>query len=140
MEFLGYPRPDGSVGIRNYVCILPGGLIPSKICDFVRGTKTIVTPHDGLAFTPRDRETLARLLIGLGKNPNVAAVIVNNYSPGSTYAELNSEHLATEIGKSGKPVEIIDFGTDSGPMQTMTQGIRIAREMVREASSIRREP
>jgi len=27
MSFLGYPRPDGSVGTRNYVLVIPQGLI-----------------------------------------------------------------------------------------------------------------
>ena len=27
MQFFGYERPDGSVGIRNHVLVLPGGLI-----------------------------------------------------------------------------------------------------------------
>ncbi len=81
MSFLGYRRPDGSVGIRNYVLVLPGGLISSKICEFVTGTKTIITADIGSGRTKRDRETVARVLIGLGKNPNVAGVIVHGVSP-----------------------------------------------------------
>ena len=33
MEFLGFPRSDGSVGIRNYVLVLPPGLIATNIWD-----------------------------------------------------------------------------------------------------------
>ena len=69
MSFLGYRRPDGSVGIRNYVLIIPGGLISSKICDFVNGTKTIITADVGSGRTKRDRETISRILIGLGGKP-----------------------------------------------------------------------
>jgi len=77
MRFLGYERPDGSVGIRNYVLVIPGGLIATKICDFVEGTKTILVAQDTYTYhTSRDREMIARTLIGLGSSPNVASVIV----------------------------------------------------------------
>ena len=40
-----------------------------------QGTKTVVTADTGSGRTPNDRETVARVLIGLGRNPNVASVI-----------------------------------------------------------------
>jgi len=45
MKFLGYPRPDGSAGIRNYVLVIPGGLVAAKICDFVVGTRSETINH-----------------------------------------------------------------------------------------------
>ena len=102
MSFLGYRRPDGSVGIRNYVLVLPGGLISSKICEFVTGTKTIITADIGSGRTKRDRETVARVLIGLGENPNVAGVIVHGVSPSAGYPELDPETLANQITESKK--------------------------------------
>ncbi|MHB1415541.1 MAG: UxaA family hydrolase [Chloroflexota bacterium] len=136
MQFLGYARADGSVGIRNHVAVLPGGLIAAKICDFVPGTKTIYTPNHGAGMSSRDRETVARLLIGLGSNPNVASVILHSTSPGAGYPELRPTRLAEEIAKTGKRVEIIkSFGLDA-----IQEGIKLAREMVREASKARREP
>jgi hypothetical protein len=65
MDFLGFPRSDGSVGIRNHVLVLPPGLISTSICNFVNGAKTLLTPNFALSTTPRDRETVARTLIGL---------------------------------------------------------------------------
>jgi altronate dehydratase large subunit len=102
MEFLGYPRPDGSVGIRNYVLVIPGGLVASKICGFVPGTKTVLSSKEGAGFTSRDRETIARTLIGLGLNPNVSSVIVQGGAPDAGYPELRTERLARQIAASGK--------------------------------------
>jgi len=34
-EFLGYVRPDGSVGIRNHVLLLSGTLYANKLCERV---------------------------------------------------------------------------------------------------------
>jgi altronate dehydratase large subunit len=140
MKFLGYERPDGSVGIRNYVLVIPGGILGTKICDFVEGTKTIVTSDTGIGRTSRDRETIARTLIGLGMNPNVASVIVHSLSSGSGYPELQPSRIAEEISSSGKRVEIIDVVREGSTLRALEKGIQLAREMVIAASQVRRQP
>jgi len=139
MSFLGYRRPDGSVGIRNYVLVLPGGLISSKICEFVAGARTIITADIGSGRTKRDRETIARVLIGLGKNPNVASVIVHGVSLSAGYPELNPERLANQIAESKKSVEFISAKEYPDNLQVIERGIRVARQMVHDASKARRE-
>ena len=139
MTFLGYPRPDGSVGIRNYVLLIPGGLAGAKICDFVEGTKTIpVAPDTYFDHTSRDREMTARVLIGLGRNPNVAAVIMLGSRTAAQYDELHAVRIADEIAQSGKRVEFPD-NQAGGTLNGIAAGIKLAREMVHEASKIRRE-
>ncbi len=56
--FLGFPRPDGSVGTRNYVLILPAGFLATKIHETVVGTKMTLTADTGGGRTKRDRETI----------------------------------------------------------------------------------
>ena len=140
MNFPGYERPDGSAGIRNHVLIIPGGILGTRICEFVNGTRTILTADSGSGRTSRDRETIARTLIGLGKNPNVASVIVHSLSAGSGYPELNPTRIADEIAVTGKRVEFIDVSEESSTLQALEKGIQLARDMVREASRIRRQP
>ena len=139
MSFLGYVRPDGSVGIRNYVLVLPGGLIADKVCNFVRGTRSIVMADSGSGRTKLDREAIARVNIGLGLNPNCAAAVVHNAGLGSEYAELRGDHMAEEIAKSGKPVEYIDIGREGGTLQAIEKAIKAARVMARDASRLRRQ-
>ena len=115
MNFLGFPRPDGSAGIRNYVLVIPGGFVASKICDFVAGRARFTPPTTARAAPASDREAIARVLIGLGRNPNVAAVIVHTASPGAGYPELKPERLAEEIAASGKPVELVDRPRTAAP-------------------------
>ena len=107
MSFLGYPRADGTVGTRNCVVVLPAGMVSSKICEFVNGVRTMVTADSGNGRSKRDRETIARILVGLGRNPNVAAVIMHELAWGTDYPELKSELLAAQIAETGKPVEYI---------------------------------
>ena len=139
MSFAGYSRADGTVGIRNYVLVLPGGLVSSKICEFVNGVRTVISADVGGGRTKRDRETIARTLIGLGKNPNVAGVIFHDIFMGSGYPELKPEALASEIAKTGKPVEVISGKESPNALRVIEKGIRVARQMVRDASHRRRE-
>ncbi len=138
MNFLGYERPDGSVGIRNYVLVIPAGFLGAKICDFVEGTRTIVTADTGSGRTSRDRETIARTMIGLGRNANVASVIVHCSSVASGYPELRPDRIAKEIAASGKRVEIIDSSEEGSTLKALEKGVLLAREMVYEASQLRR--
>lgn len=137
MTFLGYERPDGSIGVRNYVLIIPGGIISDQICSFVNGCRTIVSADSGSGRSKRDRETIARTLIGLGMNPNIASVIVHGRGLGAGYPELNVNRLADEIAKTGKCVEVLD-GSDTSTLDLMVKGISLARKMVQEASRLRR--
>ena len=141
MKFLGYPRPDQSVGVRNYVLVLPGGIIGSKICEFVEGTKSIMLATDTFFdHTSRDRETVGRTLIGLGRNPNVASVIVDGSIDRAGYPEYLADRLVEEISKSGKRVELLDPAKEGGTLAAIAKGIQLAREMVLEASESRRQP
>jgi altronate dehydratase large subunit len=137
--FLGYRRPDGSAGTRNHVLVIPGGIFAQQICRTVRGTHTIVTSDQGTGRSGRDRETIARTLIGLGRNPNVAAVILHE-GVGGGYPELAAERVAGEIARSGKPVELIGGGERGGDWAAVERGTRLARQLVHEASRLRREP
>ncbi len=139
MTFLGYGRPDGSVGTRNHVLIIPGGVIADQICHFVQGTTTVVSADSGSGRTQTDRAAIARTLVGLGCNPNVAAVIVHGRGLGSGYPELEALGLADQIAASGKRVELIGLD-DAATLSVVAQGIRRARELVYEASTLRRRP
>ncbi len=139
MTFLGYVRPDGSVGTRNHVLVIPSGFLAAKICEMVPGTKTIVTPDFGAGRTNSDREIIAQVFIGLGRNPNVASVIVHGASTAAGYPELNPVRIAEEIARSGKRVELIDPLKDGGTFVALQRGIELARDMVYEASKLRRQ-
>jgi altronate dehydratase large subunit len=139
MSFEGYIRSDGLVGTRNHVLVIPQGIISRSICDFVPGTKTLLTADHGSGRTASDRETVARVLIGLGRNPNVSSVILHAASPGAGYPELRVERLADEIASAGKRVEVLDPAKDGGTYGAIVRGMQLARRMVYEASRARRE-
>ena len=67
-EFLGYPRPDNTAGIRNHVLILPVqrqvNLLAQKIYESVPDTRVLICPSE-LGRPRNDRLVLYRTLVGL---------------------------------------------------------------------------
>ena len=142
MEFWGYSRPDGSVGVRNHVLILPATRNVNYICHrialAVPGVTTFYTTGE-YGRTGSDRKRLARFLTGIARNPNVANVLLIGMPNGYGYPEFQTDALAAEIAKSGTRLEILNVDRCGGLEGTVVQGIRLARELVREATAMRRE-
>jgi len=138
MSFLGYPREDGQVGVRNYIGIISTVVcandVTLKISQQVAGTTAYL--HDqGCTQTPIDLETVKRTLINLGKNPNLAGVLLVSLGCESIVAA----EIESEIAKSGKPVKIIGIQEAGGMLPAISQGSNIAHDMVVEASKIGKE-
>jgi altronate dehydratase large subunit len=138
MKFLGYKRPDGKVGVRNHVVILPSVACSNEVCNAIaRKVKgTISIPHQhGCAQLTFDAEQTARTLIGVGKNPNVAAVLVI----GLGCEVVNSSMIASKIAESGKPVKNLVIQENGGSPKTIKEGVKIAKEMVSYASRLKKK-
>lgn len=142
MEFWGYSRPDGSVGVRNHVLILPATRNVNYICHRIAlaipGVTTFYTTGE-YGRTGGDRKRLARFLTGIARNPNVANVLLIGMPHGYGYPEFQTDALAAEIAKSGTRLEVLNVDRCGGLEGTVVQGIRLARELVREATAMRRE-
>ena len=100
--FIGYKRENGRVGVRNHVIILPVDDISNACAEAVgnniKGTMAIPHSYGRLQFG-KDLELFFKTIIGTGKNPNVAAVIVIGIEPKWT------KKVVDEIAKTGKPVD-----------------------------------
>ena len=68
MEFLGYKRDNGAVGVRNHVVVMPGvvcaGVAARKIVQAVPGT-VFLQNSGGCGQSPADTETTLRIMTGL---------------------------------------------------------------------------
>ena len=73
MQFMGYRREDGRVGVRNYVLILPGCACASETCRLVasevRGTKNVIM-NVGCSDVQANTDMNLRVLTGVALNPN----------------------------------------------------------------------
>ena len=142
--FLGFPRPGDTAGTRNYVLVIPAGRVLSiaatRVTDYVTGTKTAITGGGEVGHHKKDRERVARLLIGFAKNPNTYATIILGAKKGFGYREVEPFNLAHEISKAGKPVEVLTVEECGGVDRLVEEGIALARRYVHAASLVRREP
>ena len=138
MEFMGYRRADGRVGTRNYV-----GILSTVVCanEVARGIAAQVkgavafSHQQGCCQTPPDLERVTRALIGLGNNPNLAAVLLVSLGCEGT----DIERVRAAIAATGKPVQVIGIQETGGGAKTTAQGVLIAQQMAVEASHARRE-
>ena len=139
MEFMGYVRPDGKVGARNYVGVIPSVTcandVAQAICRQVMGTVSFLH-HQGCCQMPPDLERVTDTLISLGKSPNLASVLVVSLGCEGT----DHERLVKEIAATGKHVEIIHIQELGGVSKAIQAGTDIARRLVIEASGLQRQP
>lgn len=138
-EFMGYVRPDGQVGCRNHVAVMPSvtcaGDVASAIVRQVAGTVGYFH-HQGCCQLPPDLDRVTETLISLGKSPNVAAVLVVSLGCEGT----DHERLTAEIRKTGKTVRIIRIQELGGVSAAIKAGIDAAQELVMLVSGIQRQP
>ncbi|KYH41672.1 MAG: galactarate dehydratase [Candidatus Bathyarchaeota archaeon B26-2] len=136
MEFYGYAREDGTVGVRNHVALISVDALANRtvegISKLVKNTVPITHPYGRLQFG-EDLDLTFRTLIGTGSNPNVAAALIVGLEPSWTSI------VAEGVSRSKKPVESVTI-IGNGDHKALEKGARIAQRMVSEASEIRREP
>ena len=133
--FQGFRRENGRVGVRNHVVILPVDDISNAAAEAVAhnvfGTMAIPHSYGRLQFGA-DLELFFRTIIGTGRNPNVAAVVVIGIEPGWT------QRVVDGIAETGKPVEGFSI-EGQGDISTIAQASHQAREYVQWSSELRRE-
>lgn len=135
---MGYRRPNGKVGIRNFVAVIPSVFCAAKTAEKIAAQVPgcIALRHPvGCGQVGWDFELTARTLIAMGTHPNVAAVLV----VGLGCERFRPEELYEGIKKSGKPVSMLVIQDDGGTSGTIEKGVKIAREYAAYAAGLKRE-
>ena len=130
----GYRRENNRVGVRNHVIILPLDDLSNSACEAVannvKGTMAIPHAYGRLQFG-EDLDLHFRTLIGVGCNPNVAAVVVIGIEP------LWTDRIVQGIAKTGKPV--VGFAIEkNGDLNTICAASRKAMEFMQQVSEYQR--
>ncbi|MDD3864597.1 MAG: UxaA family hydrolase, partial [Eubacteriales bacterium] len=139
MTFNGYQRPDGRVGSRNLV-----GVIPTVVCanDVAQAVVRQVQGcagfyhHQGCCQLPPDLDRVTETLISLGKSPNLGAVLLVSLGCEGT----DTDRLYREIQSTGKPVEIIRIQELGGTSKAISAGTDAAQKLALEISGRQRVP
>lgn len=139
MMLLGYKRPVGRHGIRNHLAIIPAsvcaGEVASRIAAAVPGSVALVHSN-GCCQMGEDYAQTARTLIGMGKNPNVGAVLV----VGLGCEGMKPTELTEGISSSGKDVELVIIQESGGTSGAVAEGVRKALKLSEKLSAMKQEP
>jgi len=130
MNFRGYRRENGSIGVRNHILILPSTVCATHVADQIASKikGAVAFCHtNGCGQLGIDMEQTYDTLVGIGKNPNVAAVLV----VGLGCESLPTQHLYEEIKSAGKKVAYLNIQDSGGTLKTIEEGIRIISSWVK---------
>lgn len=138
LEFLGYHRADGRVGVRNLLLVLScGGLTGQtarRIASAIAGAVVVTFPY-GAGLIGKD-ETLQRVaLCGLAGHPNVGATLLVGDNPRLLNAVAS--HLVA-IGKPHVALSLDDCGHDA--LTLTDRGLRAGASLARQISGLARDP
>lgn len=129
MEFLGYERADGSVGIRSKILIIA----VDECCEGIarriaqEDKDSVVVTNWYTCMLGGNEETFYQM-IALGQNPNAAGAIVISMGCGS----ILPSQIADPIRKTGKPVFELTCQHEGGTLKTIAKGIEYIAEIRKE--------
>ena len=139
MNFYGYKRPDGRVGVRNKVLILPASVCASDttriISQQVVGSVTF-NNQLGCSQVAPDQQFTMDVMAGYAANPNIYGTVVVSLGCENCQMDLVTAAIRERTNKPMRQFIIQECG---GTIATAEQAVRAAREMVQEASLQRRE-
>lgn len=139
MNFYGYKRPDGKVGIRNHILILPASVCASDttriVASQVEGAVTF-NNQNGCSQVASDQQFTMDVMAGFAANPNIYGTVVISLGCENCQMDLVTKAIEERTNKPLKTVIIQEAG---GTLKTIEKSVRYAKEMAEEASMLRRE-
>ncbi|MGH9314632.1 MAG: UxaA family hydrolase [Vicinamibacterales bacterium] len=125
--FQGYRRPDGRVGTRNHVLVVPTVICSSVVAERIAAAAAPVgtaLPHlAGCGQLGPDMRVTHDTLAAYCRHPNVGAVVVVALGCEQVVAQM----LAEAARRHGKPAEIVAIQSEGGTIRATEKGTRIAR-------------
>ena len=139
MNFLGYRRPDGRVGVRNKIFILPASVCASDttriIASQIEGAVTF-NNQNGCSQVAGDQQLTMDVMAGMAANPNVYGIIVVSLGCENCQMDLVVDAIRE---RTNKPMETFIIQENGGTITTIERAVRAGRKMAQEASKLQRE-
>ena len=133
MKFFGYRRPDGTIGSRNHVAVIPSVIcandVAQAIVHQVRGTVGFFH-HQGCCQLPPDLDRVTQTLTSIGCSPNIGAVLIVSLGCEGT----DFQAIYDAVAKTGKPVEMIGIQALGGASRAIQAGTDLAQKLVIQLS------
>ncbi len=138
--FLGYRRPDGRVGTRNHLLVVPTVICASVVAERIALAVAPVgaaLPHlAGCGQLGPDRRVTQDTLEAYCGHPNVGAVLVVALG----CEQIIAQQLADAARAAGKRAAILAIQSEGGTVRTTARGIEIARALADELEAEPRVP
>lgn len=145
VTFMGFERPDGKVGVRNEIWIVPtvgcvnnvATAIARQANRFVKGTveEVIAFPHPyGCSQMGDDQEHTRQILADLINHPNAGGVLVL----GLGCENSNIDVLKNYIGDYDE--NRVRFLVAQECEDEIAEAVEVVKELIEYASDFRREP
>ena len=139
MTFYGYRRPDGRVGVRNRVLILPASVCATDtariIAQQVEGAISF-NNQQGCSQVAPDQQLTMDVMAGYAANPNIYGTVMVSLGCENCQMDLVVKAIEERTNKPLKQVIIQEAG---GTLKAVNMAVRYATEMVAEASMLQKE-
>lgn len=158
--FLGYRRPNGTAGTRNYVGLLSSVNCSATVCKAIARhfTPEVLAPYPnvdgvvafthgsgcGLQYGGLQHNILAKTIGGIARHPNIGGYLMIGL--GCENAPLGyileTQRLVQIDGKSGqrKGPPVFSMQDMGGTKKSIAEGIRMVYELLPLANAVERQP
>ena len=139
LTFMGYRRPDGSVGVRNHLAVIANvfcaNTAAEKIARQIPGA--VLLRHNlGCGQVGFDLELTARTLKSMACHPNVGAVLLISLG----CERLKPREVFEAVQATGKPCALYVMQEEGGMDQTIRKAVAKGREFAAELAKEERVP
>ncbi len=155
--FMGFRRPDGRVGTRNWILIVPTSMCSSHealqistIAEFTLWNEQKYPNVSGVTAIPHNKgcgcndgstvEILMRSLANYADHPNVGGVVLIDLGCEKTNMQLMTKYLGEHHLAQGKPVARVGIQDEGGTQAAIKRGLQYVEEMLEEANKNVRVP
>jgi len=143
--FLGFNRPDGKVGVRNEVWVIPtvgcvnnvATAIAKQASAFAKGSveEVIAFPHPyGCSQMGDDQEYTRTILADLINHPNAGGVLVLGLGCENSNIDVLKEYIGEYDPKRVK------FLVSQEVEDELAEGVELCKELIEYAAGFEREP
>jgi altronate hydrolase len=154
--FMGFRRPDGRVGTRNYVLIVPTSMCASHeaqqismMAEFMLYKREKFPNVDGVVAIPHNKgcgcqdgstiDVMLRTLSNYADHPNVGGVILMDLGCEKTNLSKVEQYLLKREKNFDKPVAKIGIQEVGGTEAAIAQGLKEVEMMLPEINRTARE-
>src|SRR5688572_19858666 len=154
--FQGFRRPDGRVGTRNYVLIVPTSMCASHeatqismMAEFMHYSREKFPNLDGVVAIPHNKgcgcqdgstlDIMMRTLSNYADHPNVGGVILIDLGCEKTNLSFVEKYLTKREKPIQKPVYKIGIQDVGGTQAAIEMGLKYVEEMLPEVNKNVRE-